>query len=45
MYKIIKMDDWIQIIKDGEVLYENHYINPEDIFDILEIPYQIIYSH
>lgn len=44
MYEIVKKVDWIQIVKDGEVLYENNYINPEDIFDILDVPYQIVYG-
>lgn len=45
MYEIVKMDDWIQISKDGEVLYENNYINPEDIFEILDVEYRVIYGH
>lgn len=44
MYTIKYYDDWIEISKDGEVLYGNHYINAEDIFDILNVPYTLTYA-
>jgi hypothetical protein len=36
---LVSNDDWIEVYKDGDLVYEGHSISPGTLLDCLDIPY------